>query len=166
MSQGVGYIPTGRIPKRPTGMAVLEGGDQGRDINEADAENIRNGALGTAQMPDWLSDEAKAEWNRLAPKLTMLGLLTAQDEMSFAAYCQAYAKWKDAEIFMNNNGTIVRTDSGYWQQVPQVSISSQNLKIMMALSARFGLTPADRARLDLEVLPNQNDPLDKLLAED
>lgn len=161
-----GYIPTGSTAPRPTALYVLEGGDQGRKINEEDAELVKSGALGTAQMPDWLSDEAKAEWQRLAPKLEMLGILTAHDTMSFAAYCQAYAKWKEAEIFMNENGTIVRTGNGYWQQVPQVSISMQNLKIMMALSARFGLTPADRARLDLEVLPNQNDPLDKLLAED
>lgn len=163
MSQGVGYIPTGRIARRPTALMALEGTKE--EFNKEDAINLANGSLGKAKMPDWLSKEAKEEWQRLAPKLEALGLLTAHDEIAFAAYCQAYAKWREAEIFMNENGTIVRTDSGYWQQVPQVTISTQNLKIMMNLSSRFGLTPSDRARLDLEVLPNKNDPLDQLLSE-
>ena len=155
----------GGRPMRPTGMAVLEGGDQGQKINEAEAEMLASGALGTAVMPDWLNDDAKEEWMRLAPTLTRLGLLTAQDTDSFAAYCQAYSRWMEAEKFINENGSIVKTPSGYWQQVPQVSISLQNLRIMMNLSARFGLTPSDRARLDLEVLPNAADPLDALLSE-
>ena len=146
-------------------MRMLEGGNQGRDINEVEAQMIKDGSLGKAQMPDWLSDDAKAQWQELAPKLEMLGLLTEQDTNAFAAYCQAYAKWKEAEMFLNENGSIVKTPSGYWQQVPQVSISLQNLKIMLSLSNRFGLTPADRARLDMEQLPNSNDPLDQLLAE-
>ena len=148
---------------RPTGLMRLEGNFN--EINEADAENLENGTLGKARMPNWLAPEAREEWLRLAPRLEQLGLLTEHDEIAFAAYCQAYAKWKEAEVFMNENGTIVRTDNGYWQQVPQVSISMQNLKIMLSLSSRFGLTPGDRAKFDMEVLPNKNDPLDKLLAE-
>ena len=42
---------------------------------------------------------------------------------AFAGYCQAYARWKEAEEFITLHGTIVKTPSGYWQQVPQVSIA-------------------------------------------
>jgi phage terminase small subunit len=33
------------------------------------------------------------------------------------------------------------------QQVPQVSIAQQNLKIMQSFCTEFGLTPATRARI-------------------
>ena len=42
---------------------------------------------------------------------------------------------------------IFKTPSGYVQQVPQVSIAQQNLKIMQSFCSEFGLTPATRARI-------------------
>jgi P27 family predicted phage terminase small subunit len=41
----------------------------------------------------------------------------------------------------------VKTPSGYWQQVPQVSIAQTYLKIMNRFSEQFGLTPASRSRI-------------------
>lgn len=163
-----GYIPTSSGKgqrKKPTALAVLENTKKGESINRSEVAAIKSGAFGAAQMPEWLAPDAKAEWERLAPRLEMLGLLTDQDTNSFAAYCQAYAKWKEAEEFINQNGSIVRTPAGYWQAVPQVSISMQNLKIMLAFSSRFGLTPSDRSKLELESMPNSADPLDQLLSE-
>lgn len=62
-------------------------------------------------------------------------------------YCQAYARWKEAEAFITQHGSIFQTPSGYVQQVPQVSIAQQNLKIMQSFCSEFGLTPATRARI-------------------
>ncbi len=53
------------------------------------------------------------------------------------------------------------------QQVPQVSIAQQNLKIMQSFCSDFGLTPATRARIiaaggggdGIEA----DDPMEKLL---
>ena len=58
-----------------------------------------------------------------------------------------YARWKEAEEFMTQHGTIVKTKSGYWQQVPQVSIAQTYLKIMNKIAEQFGLTPAARSRI-------------------
>ena len=66
---------------------------------------------------------------------------------AFAGYCQAYARWKEAEEFITQHGTIVKTPSGYWQQVPQVSIAQTNLKIMLKFCEQFGLTPSARSRM-------------------
>jgi P27 family predicted phage terminase small subunit len=68
-------------------------------------------------MPKWLEPEAKKEWRRLARQLEQIGVLTEVDQAAFASYCQAYARWKEAEEFITQHGTIVRTPSGYWQQV-------------------------------------------------
>ena len=76
-----------------------------------------------------------------------MGILTEHDTEPFAGYCQAYARWREAEEFLSQHGTIFKTPSGYVQQVPQVSIAMQNLKIMQSFCSEFGLTPASRARL-------------------
>ena len=71
-----------------------------------------------------------------------MGVLTMADLTAFEGYCQAYARWKEAEAFITQHGSIFQTPSGYVQQVPQVSIAQQNLKIMQSFATEFGLTPA------------------------
>ena len=48
----------------------------------------------------WLLPEAKKEWKRLASSLEAMGVLTMADLTAFAGYCQAYARWKEAEEFI------------------------------------------------------------------
>ena len=134
----------GRKPK-PTALKVLEG-DRGkgrRPLNEHEPIPPR----GAIRCPAWLEAEAKKEWKRLAPSLEAMGILTAVDITAFAGYCQAYARWKEAEEFISKHGSIFQTPSGYVQQVPQVSIAQQNLKIMQSFCSEFGLTPATRSRI-------------------
>ena len=134
----------GRRPK-PTALKLLEG-DRGkgrRPLNEHEPVPPRGGV----KCPSWLLPEAKKEWKRLAPSLEAMGVLTQADLTAFAGYCQAYARWKEAEEFISQHGSIFQTPSGYVQQVPQVSIAQQNLKIMQSFCSEFGLTPATRARI-------------------
>lgn len=79
--------------------------------------------------------------------MEQLGILTEVDMAAFAGYCQAYARWKEAEEFISRHGAIVKTPSGYWQQVPQVSIAQQYMKQMSKFCEQFGLTPASRSRI-------------------
>ena len=132
----------GRKPK-PTAVKVLEGNPGKRPLNmfEPTPEKI------APECPSWLNDEAKAEWNRLVAKMVELGTLTEMDMAAFAGYCQSYARWKEAEEFIEKHGTIVKTPSGYWQQVPQVSIAQKNLKVMLKFCSEFGLTPSSRSRM-------------------
>ena len=134
----------GRKPK-PTALKVLEG-DRGkgrRPLNEHEPVPPKGGV----KCPSWLLPEAKKEWRRLSKQLEAIGVLTEVDQAAFASYCQAYARWKEAEEFMTQHGTIVKTKSGYWQQVPQVSIAQTYLKIMNKIAEQFGLTPAARSRI-------------------
>ena len=104
-------------------------------------------APGRAQMPGVAPAGSQKEWKRLAPALEAMGVLTMADLTAFEGYCQAYARWKEAEAFITQHGSIFQTPSGYVQQVPQVSIAQQNLKIMQSFCSEFGLTPATRARI-------------------
>lgn len=134
----------GRKPL-PTALKVLEG-DRGKGRRPLN-ENEPRPPKGVIKCPSWLVPEAKKEWKRLAPSLEAMGLLTIWDIDSFSAYCQAYARWREAEEFITQHGSIFKTPSGYVQQVPQVSIAQQNLKIMQSLAGEFGLSPATRSRI-------------------
>jgi len=134
----------GRKPL-PTALKVLEG-DRGKGRRPLN-ENEPKPPKGVIKCPSWLVPEAKKEWKRLAPSLEAMGLLTIWDIDSFSAYCQAYARWREAEEFITQHGSIFKTPSGYVQQVPQVSIAQQNLKIMQSLAGEFGLSPATRSRI-------------------
>lgn len=132
----------GRKPK-PTALKMLEGNPGGRPLNEAEPKPQKK----APRCPTWLEDEAKREWKRMAKVLERLGLLTEMDMAAFAGYCQAYARWKEAEEFLTQHGSMVRTPNGYLQQVPQVSIAQTNMKIMLKFCEQFGLTPSARSRI-------------------
>lgn len=132
----------GRKPK-PTALKVLEGNPGGRPLNTKEPKPAKR----APRCPAWLEDEAKKEWRRMGKVLEQLGLLTDMDMAAFAGYCQAYARWKEAEEFITQHGTMVRTPNGYLQQVPQVSIAQTNLKIMLKFCEQFGLTPSARSRI-------------------
>ena len=151
----------GRKPK-PTAVKVLEGNPGKRPLNLYEP-----GPEKTApECPSWLNDEAKEEWDRLADKMVNLGTLTEMDMAAFAGYCQSYARWKEAEEFIEKHGTIVKTPSGYWQQVPQVSIAQTNLKVMLKFCSEFGLTPSFRSRMIAgEVQEGSVDEMEFLLLE-
>ena len=132
----------GRKPK-PTAIKVLEGNPGKRPLNQREPVPPK----GSIKCPEWLLPEAKKEWKRLAPSLEAMGVLTVLDIAAFEGYCQAYARWKEAEAFIAQHGSIFKTPSGYVQQVPHVSIAQQSLKIVQSFCSEFGLTPATRARI-------------------
>ena len=149
----------GRKPK-PTALKTLEGNPGKRQLNVNEPKPLAK----APSCPKWLDPEAKKEWRRLSKKMEQIGILTEIDMAAFAGYCQAYARWKAAEEFISKHGSIVKTPSGYWQQVPQVSIAQQYMKAMQKFAEQFGLTPAARSRIVADnTKTDYIDDMDKLL---
>ena len=152
----------GRKPT-PTAIKMLEGNPGKRPMNESEPKPLKK----APSCPKWLEPEAKREWRRLAKQMESIGILTDVDMAAFAGYCQAYARWKEAEEFITQHGTIVRTPSGYWPQVPQVSIAQTYLKVMSKFAEQFGLTPAARSRIVADnSVNNPSDEMEQLLGGD
>lgn len=147
----------GRKPK-PTAIKMLEGNPGKRKLNTSEPTPSKKAPT----CPKWLDNEAKKEWRRLSKQLESLGVLTEIDMAAFAGYCQCYARWKEAEEFISKHGAIVKTPSGYWQQIPQVSIAQQYMKQMNKFCEQFGLTPSSRARI---VGDDQNNDSDDLMEQ-
>ena len=152
----------GRKPT-PTAIKQLEGNPGKRKLNENEPMPDKK----APPCPKWLELDAKREWKRLAKKMEQMGVLTEVDMAAFAGYCQAYARWKNAEEFITQHGTIFKTPSGYWQQLPQVSIAQTYLKQMNRFAEQFGLTPASRSRIVADSINHGGeDDLEDLLGGD
>lgn len=148
----------GRKPK-PTAIKIIEGNPGKRPLNKYEPKPEKK----APRCPSWLENDAKKEWRRMAKQMEHLGTLTEIDMAAFAGYCQAYARWKEAEEFVTKHGAIVKTPSGYWQQVPQVSIAQTYLKIMNKFCEQFGLTPSSRSRIITDSNDKEDDQMELLL---
>jgi P27 family predicted phage terminase small subunit len=144
----------GRKPK-PTHLKVLEGNPGRRSLNK-DEPKPRPVA---PTRPTWLMAEAKREWGRVVPELERLGLLTAVDRAALATYCQAWARYVEAEERLSHYGGILKSKSSDYVQVsPYSTISKQNAHIVRVLCAEFGLTPSSRGRMSVGKLDEGEEP--------
>ncbi len=97
--------------------------------------------------PACLPAEAKSEWRRLVPQLIRMGVLSKVDRSMLTAYCEAWAELVEAVEFLEEHGKTFTTEKGYVVVHPYVAIRNSAVDRMKAIAARFGFTPADRARL-------------------
>ncbi len=145
-------MPGGRPPK-PTVIKILAGNPGKRPLNKAEPKPKPV----APKCPAWLSKEAKREWKRVAPELERLGLLTVVDGGALAAYCQAYARWREAEEAIKREGLVVQTGTGYLMPHPAVKIAEKAQQLIKAFCTEFGLTPSSRSRMSLPEAKDEED---------
>jgi len=103
---------------------------------------------GGPECPDWLDDEAKAEWQRVSAELQGMGLLSTADRAALAVYCTAWSRWVNAEAQVRKFGAIVKSpEKGFPMKSPYLSIADQAMETMRKLMVEFGLTPSSRSRI-------------------
>lgn len=151
-------MAAGRKPK-PTALKQLEGNPGKRKLNRREPKPEK----GIPPCPAWLLPEAKKEWKRLCENLGQLGILTKVDRAAFAAYCQSYARWKEAQEHIDQEGSVFETDKGYQQQTPWVGIANTNQKMMLQAASEFGLTPSSRSRIVVADNQTESDEMEALL---
>jgi len=104
-------------------------------------------AGGQPRCPEHLDPVARKEWRRLARPLFEAGILTVADRAAFAAYCQAWSRWVEAETKLREGPKLIRSPSGYVQQSPWIGIANKQSELMGRYLAELGLTPTARTRL-------------------
>ena len=132
----------GRRPK-PTAIRKLEGNRGKRAWNHG--EPVPPDTL--PRCPEHLSEVARREWRRVARPLYAMGVLTSIDRAALAAYCQAYARWVEAEERLKESPALYKTTSGYVQQSPWLAIANKQLELMGRYMTELGMTPAARSRV-------------------
>ena len=151
----------GRRPK-PTALKLIDGNPGGRPLNDLEPQPV----VGAPTCPAHLSPTAKAEWKRLAQQLESLGIISQLDRAAFAAYCQAYARWvqaekaiaKMAEKDQLTGGLMIKTSNGNAIQNPLVGIANKAMADMVRYAAEFGMTPSARSRINVEPPSENQDP--------
>jgi P27 family predicted phage terminase small subunit len=134
----------GPAPK-PTALVLLEGNPGKRPINRAEPKP----RLKTPPCPDFLDEPAKAEWKRLVGILRGMKVLTEADYIALATLCQAYSRMIKAERKLAEAGLLYKTQSGYVQQSPLLSVINTCGETITRLCREFGLTPSSRSRIRL-----------------
>lgn len=149
----------GRKPK-PTTLKILEGNPGRRPIN--DREPMAPAEV--PECPDYLDDEAKAEWFRMSAVLRDMGLLTQADRAALAAYCVLYSRWVAAERQVQRLGTIVKSPlKNFPMKSPYLTVADQALEEMRKFMVEFGLTPSSRGRIRLPEDSPAGDEFDRFL---
>ncbi len=96
--------------------------------------------------PEFLAEEAKAEWSRVLA----CHRVGPGERAILAAYCQAWARWWQAESLIEKDGTeiVIRDDKGNVKMVlpsPHVGIAARACAQMVKAAAELGLTRGRRA---------------------
>jgi P27 family predicted phage terminase small subunit len=120
-------------------------------------------AADTSYCPRWLADVAKGEWHRVVGELRALGLLTIVDRAALEAYCQTYARWRQAEQLIRRRGMTYLTETGFERKRPEVEIAESSLRIMRAYMTEFGMTPSARSRIHMPAQDAEMDPFEEYL---
>jgi len=101
---------------------------------------------GKATRPDKLPERARREWDRLAPQLHRLRLLTPADRGAFTLLCLSYGIALDAADALQIEGRVLDVPQGK-RRHPDVAAFMQAVQTYTRLAQQFGLTPASRQAL-------------------
>lgn len=97
--------------------------------------------------PNWLDEEAKAQWAIVAGQLEEMGIAHLADAGAMATYCDMWSRWRQATASLRENGSTYETEKGWVIQRPEVAIARTLVSLMNKYQQQFGLTPASRAVL-------------------
>lgn len=126
---------------------------------------------GTPECPQHLDEVARGEWNRAAPILNRMGVLTEIDRTIFAGYCQLYSRWVtiEGELAKSNLLIIKHTVDGAGieheepKQNPLVIMARQTLHEIRSFCSEFGMTATSRGRISVAGKPKDMGNIGELI---
>jgi phage terminase small subunit len=133
------------VSPRPAALRLLNGRTDHTDSGGRQVAPPANFARVAPDAPEWLSDEAAAEWQRIVPELTRMRLLKEIDRATLAAYCMSWSRF--------------RKISEEWQrgEVPTAHVDAAS-KELRQWAREFGLTPSAEGSVHPPDLPDGGDP--------
>lgn len=116
--------------------------------------------------PDWWNKYAKDEYNKLTKALISVGVLQAVDMTAVAMYCLEMGHYYQAQVDISllENTMVYNERSGL--EIPHglFKLARQSFQSATSLMVKFGLTPADRQRLQIgQPVSMPADPMDDIM---
>lgn len=134
---------------QPAKLRVLKGNGVDKDVA---GRRVRPQPMAVPQvpvMPDWLPQRAAEMWQRVTPELKRLQLVSSLDLAALEGFCVAYARWRDAQDMLAQDGLTQVGQKGEVVRHPCTTIAKQFAEEMRYLAVQLGLTPAARLRMTL-----------------
>lgn len=111
-----------------------------------------------SKPPAFLKNDSKKKYYEIAQMLINEGKWKQGDEIALSALCASFQHWCEAEAEIKKNKSLTfQTESGYKQQIPEISIANNAMKAMLSFIKEFALTPRERAKLKELILTNNED---------
>ena len=149
----------GRKPKS-TALKLLQGNPGKRAL--ADGEPTPEAAAPVC--PEFLSADARGEWERIAPLLVAQGLLVKDYRAALMGYCRHYARAVEWDKKADEIGHVHITANGTPMVHPYVGLANVAWEACRKFLVEFGLTPAARTRVRVDKKDVPQNPLAELLA--
>lgn len=96
--------------------------------------------------PEWLADDARAEWVRVMPDLARRRILTRADLGSLENYCAAIGQVRECQRAIEADGPFVQSDRSAPRPHPAYRVMHSAMTIARQLAGELGLTPVARQR--------------------
>lgn len=132
---------------KPPGLKLIEGSRPGRDSGGRLVKEPPEFERRAPSPPDWLPDEARAEWDRVVPDLARLNLLKPLDRAVLTAYCLTWDRMVAAYKDVASGKLTTRGSQGQLVKHPSVMVLETATRELRALAAEFGMTPSSESRL-------------------
>ncbi len=129
----------GRGPK--SGHIKLLSGNPGKRA----IQGITDPLTEMPERPEWMSDKAKAVWDRIMPHLE--GRVCVLDRSILELYCEMSALLRKAEEELDRNGLTYTKEKGEIKKNPIATVVANLSRQLLSVSVELGFTPASRGRL-------------------
>ncbi len=131
----------------PATLKLVEGKRPGRDSGGRPVKGVPGFKRLPPEAPEWMPEEAKAEWKRVVEELSRLEILKPIDRAALAAYCLTWDRMVSAQREINLNKSVLGVNSQGVCRHPAVAVVEAASKELRAWAAEFGLTPSAEGRL-------------------
>lgn len=148
-------------PKTPSRLVLLRGNPGKRPVNANEPKPPP--VLEVPPAPAWLGEHGRREWERVAPILVNLRVLTTADLAPLEGYCAAYEDAITLRADIEENGRTYHTETGHERARPQVADERKAWLAVRAFALEFGLTPASRSRVQAAPAKGEGDDDQKFL---
>lgn len=150
-------------PPKPAELRALQGNPGKRRI----PKTIRTLPMDPVP-PEILGEPGRQEWRRIFDTVgTVAGLLQEQDRPALTALCLTWEQYLQASEMVQKTGVLIKSQGRQAERPaavrnPALIVARDCLANLLALWARFGMTPSDRARLEV---PRSDDDEGSLAAQ-
>ena len=144
-------------PPDPTPLKVLKGRGNGKDQAGRPIPKVPSFDRGAPDVPELLDDEARAEWERVAPSLDRLDLLKPEDRAALATYCNTWSVYVASVRTYQRDGMTKTSPQGNITLHPAMRVMNASSATLLRFMQEFGLTPAAEIRLAKPVTPDDSE---------